>query len=186
MTPPYLEIPGALDAATAGRVRGEMSAAPGDRATVSGEGAGRTTSYARKATAVEVPTATGPVIAELLDRLRPPIADHFGRPLGEHEAPQFLRYVEGDYFVAHQDGNTPLMHDDTRFRQVSVVIFVSDGYSGGELVLHEGFGPSEQSVSLASTPGTLVAYPSETTHEVQPVTAGERLTIVSWYRGPAG
>jgi predicted 2-oxoglutarate/Fe(II)-dependent dioxygenase YbiX len=37
-------------------------------------------------------------------------------------------------------------------------------------------------VPLAPAPGTLVAFPSETTHEVTPITHGERLSIVSWYR----
>ena len=31
-------------------------------------------------------------------------------------------------------------------------------------------------------PGTLVAFRAETTHEVTPVTRGERYAIVSWYR----
>jgi SM-20-related protein len=183
VTPSFLEIPAALDGASAERIRDEMSAAGGDRATVSGESAGRTTSLARRATALAVSQATRDELVALLERLRPRIADHFARELAVAEEPQFLRYGPGDYFVAHQDGNTPLTHDDTRFRLVSVVIFAGDGYSGGELVLHEGYGPSDASVTIAPAPGTLVAYPSETTHEVLPVATGDRLTIVSWYRG---
>ena len=183
MSPPYLEIPDALDRAALERVRDEMRGGGGDRATVSGEGPGRSASLARRATEVEVSPEARDEVAALLERLRPRLGEHFGRPLDEIEPPQFLRYLEGDYFVAHQDGNTPVLHDDTRFRKVSVVLFAGDGYSGGELMLHEGYGPSDASVALAPPPGTLVAYPSETTHEVRPVTAGERLTVVSWYRG---
>jgi SM-20-related protein len=35
---------------------------------------------------------------------------------------------------------------------------------------------------MPNAPGTLVAYRAETTHEVTPVTHGERFTIVSWFR----
>jgi SM-20-related protein len=55
-------------------------------------------------------------------------------------------------------------------------------YCGGALVLHGPVSGSDPAVSLAPAPGTLVAFPSETTHEVAPVTHGERLSIVSWYR----
>jgi SM-20-related protein len=107
------------------------------------------------------------------------------------EEPQFLRYGPGDYFVAHQDGNTPLVYDESRFRKVSVVIFLSaqseyptpETFCGGALVLHGSVGQGEPPVTLAPAPGTLVAFPAETTHEVLPITHGERLSVVSWYRG---
>jgi predicted 2-oxoglutarate/Fe(II)-dependent dioxygenase YbiX len=38
-------------------------------------------------------------------------------------------------FVAHQDGNTPLIRDKARFRRVSIVIYVNADYSGGSLLL---------------------------------------------------
>jgi SM-20-related protein len=50
-------------------------------------------------------------------------------------------------------------------------------------VLPSPFGQAEPPQSLAAAPGTLVAFPSETTHEVLPITDGERLSVVSWYRG---
>ncbi len=136
-------------------------------------------SSARRATRIAVSENARTAIVGLLEGLKPRIEAHFNRALDGFEAPQFLRYGPGDYFVAHQDGNTPLVHDESRFRKVSVVIFVSapDAYSGGSLVLH-----AEPPVTLAPAPGTLVAFPSETTHEVLPITRGERLSIVSWYR----
>jgi predicted 2-oxoglutarate/Fe(II)-dependent dioxygenase YbiX len=125
----------------------------------------------------------------LLERQRPRVAAHFGRPLDGSEEPQFLRYGPGDYFVAHQDGNTPLVHDRSRFRKVSVVIFMSEQseqprpgtFCGGSLVLHGPFDRPDLQVAMGPAPGTLVAFPAETTHEVLPVTHGERLSIVSWY-----
>jgi len=154
-----------------------MEAAAGEPATMLGS---PRPSSARRATRIAVSQNARTAIVGLLEGLKPRIEAHFNRALDGFEAPQFLRYGPGDYFVAHQDGNTPLVHDESRFRKVSVVIFVSapDAYSGGSLVLH-----AEPPVTLAPAPGTLVAFPSETTHEVLPVTLGERLSIVSWYRG---
>ena len=159
-----------------------MRAAAGDQATVSGLGAGRSVvASARRATVVQVSDALRAEVGETLDDLRPRLAQRFDRRLDAFEAPVFLRYGPGDYFVAHQDGNTPLIYDDTRFRQVSVVILLSEPetYRGGALVLHAG--PDDR-VALTPAPGTLVAFRAETTHEVMPVTAGERLSVVSWCR----
>jgi SM-20-related protein len=108
--------------------------------------------------------------------------------LSECEEPQFLRYREGDFFVAHQDGNTGLLRLDTEQRRVSVSIFLSreselpgpNNYSGGSLVFRA---PADrEQFRIVAEPGTLVAFRSETTHEVTPVTRGERLSIVSWFR----
>jgi predicted 2-oxoglutarate/Fe(II)-dependent dioxygenase YbiX len=37
-------------------------------------------------------------------------------------------------------------------------------------------------VPVAPAPGTLICFRAETTHEVLPVTRGERVSIVSWFR----
>ncbi|HEX2271964.1 MAG TPA: 2OG-Fe(II) oxygenase, partial [Pyrinomonadaceae bacterium] len=116
------------------------------------------------------------------------VGKHFGVTLSECEESQFLRYKEGDFFVAHQDGNTGMLRLDTERRLVSTVIFLSreadapepgpNVHCGGSLVfrnLHERF-------HLRADPGTLIAFRSETTHEVTPVTYGERYSIASWYR----
>lgn len=184
-----LEVGQALDAATLARLRHEMRAGTGDRATVLGAPTqGRVISTARKAVQVAVDEATLSAVQALLGRLRPRIEAYFGRRVEGFEAPQFLRYGPGDYFVAHQDGNTPLVHDESRFRKVSVVLPLTaqsahptpETFCGGSLVLHDGAGPP---LHLAPRPGTLLAFPSETTHEVLPITHGHRLSIVSWYRG---
>ena len=190
----YLELPGAIDRATVDRLRGEMTASGGRAAVVLGAAPSESVMIGvRKATLVEVGDATRAKVADLLEGLRVRLAGHFGRALDAVEPAQFLRYGPGDFFVAHQDGNTPVIHDDSRFRKVSLVLFLSQQseepapgtYSGGALVLRGPYTEPDHEVSLAPTPGTVVAYPSETTHEVLPVTHGERLTIVSWYRSHA-
>ena len=118
----------------------------------------------------------------------PAIGEHFGVRLSECEEPQFLRYRKGDFFVAHQDGNTGLLRLDTERRLVSTVIFLSREaetpepgvYCGGSLVFTNHRGKYEK-FHLRADPGTLIAFRSETTHEVTPVTHGERHSIVSWY-----
>jgi SM-20-related protein len=185
------ELSRVLDAATLEQILRAMAVAPGDSAMVLGASPGqRVTSSARKATQVTVPQSSRAVVVDRLEQLRPGIAARFGRRLDSVEEPQFLRYGPEDYFVAHQDGNTPLVFDDSRFRRVTAVIFVSgqadypmpEKFCGGSLVLHAGFGQDDAKVMVTATAGTLVAFPAETTHEVLPITHGERLTVVSWYR----
>lgn len=120
-------------------------------------------------------------------------AQHFAVKLTECEDPQFLRYRKGDFFVAHQDGNTGMLRLDTERRRVSTVIFLSreadspvdgqDVYCGGSLVFTDlRNATSGAKFHHPAEPGTLIAFRSETTHEVTPVTHGLRYSIVSWYR----
>ena len=114
------------------------------------------------------------------------VAKHFAVTLKACEEPQFLRYRVGDFFVAHQDGNTGLLNLDAEHRLISTVIFLNrqseqpeiEAYTGGSLV----FSSVMDKFSLPSEPGMLVAFRSETTHEVTPVTHGDRYSIASWYR----
>jgi SM-20-related protein len=186
-----LRIPDFLDAATCEEIAAEMRAAGGGSATVYGkESAGAVDSLVRKATRLAVSARTNDRVVRLLLEGKAAMERHFGVVLADCEAPQFLRYVTGGYFVAHQDGNTPLIHDDSRCRKVSIVIFLSrktvepepGSYCGGALVTQGTYAESFQRSELETEPGTLVAFRAETTHEVTPVTHGERYTIVSWYR----
>jgi SM-20-related protein len=186
-----LRIPDFLDAATCEEIAAEMRAAGGGSATVYGkESAGAVDSLVRKATRLVVSARASDRVVRLLLERTSVLEQHFGVVLTHCEPPQFLRYVTGDYFVAHQDGNTPLIHDDSRFRKVSIVIFLSrktaepeaGSYGGGALVTHGTYAESYRRSELEAEPGTFVAFRAETTHEVTPVTHGERYTIVSWYR----
>jgi SM-20-related protein len=122
------------------------------------------------------------------------VGERFRVSLGGCEDPQFLRYEAGDFFVAHQDGNSTTMeYDRLRIRRVSVVIFLSSQtdapapgtYCGGSLVFFDpGVNPErkELGLSLRGEAGTLIAFRAETTHEVTPVICGERHSVVCWYR----
>jgi predicted 2-oxoglutarate/Fe(II)-dependent dioxygenase YbiX len=176
-----------LDTVRRDEIVAELRLASGSPAAVYGkETAGAVEPRVRKVMRLAVsPETRRYMMRQLLER-KGPLEKHFGIDFTECEEPQFLRYADGDYFVAHQDGNTPLIFDQTRHRRVSVVIFLNsqskepapDTYGGGALVFH---GPARR-LPVAAVPGTLVAFRAEVTHEVEPVTHGERYTIVSWYR----
>jgi SM-20-related protein len=187
----FLQINDFLDSVVRADVLVELSRSAGAPATLlSGDPAGAVYQAARRTTRVATPAHVRELLTRLLLDAKPKLESHFQLPLGECEEPQFLRYEEGDYFVAHQDGNTPLIYDKSRFRRVSVVIFLSTPasvrtphtYGGGEFVFHGS--PSEADLRISITPpaGSLVAFRAETTHEVIPVTHGERYTIVTWFR----
>lgn len=185
-----LQIPDFLDAPALDRLRADLAAAGGGDATVTGAGEGAAVqTLVRRTTRLAPSAETSERVRALLMARSEEIGAHFGVELRECEPPQFLRYRTGDYFVAHQDGNTPMIHDDTRFRKVSAVLFLSapaaepapGTYGGGALVFHGPFTTTLR-VPVSPPPGTLVAFRSETTHEVTPVTHGERLTVAAWFR----
>lgn len=192
--PELYHVPGFLDPADAAAVLAEARAAHGRTAGLLGRGAADEAALrVRRTSRVEVSPETRARVKAALMARQGELAERFGTPLGECEEPQFLRYETGDYFVPHQDGNTPMVYDDSRHRRVSAVVFLAPraeapaagAYGGGSLVLHGRYGAEDERVEAPAAPGTLVAFRSETTHEVTPVTHGERYTIVTWFRAPA-
>jgi SM-20-related protein len=133
----------------------------------------------RRTQRLELEAATETLIRTRLETMRPRLEAHFGQTLGGLESPQVLHYGPGDYFVAHQDGNTPLVHDRSRHRRVSVSLLLSapDDYAGGELVFHDG---AERRTAVIPA-GCAIAFRAETTHEVLPVESGERFSIAAWF-----
>lgn len=172
-----------FDAATCARLLDELRHASTSAATVYG-GAKKVDSLVRRTKHVAVSEETRALVMQQLASRKAEIEAHFGLTTDVIEEPQFLRYETGDFFVAHQDGNTPLIRDDSRFRKISLVIFLSNraDYAGGELVMHGRFPNHAQREIAPADAGTLVAFTAETTHEVTPLQSGERFTIVSWYR----
>jgi SM-20-related protein len=188
----YLEITDVLDKAACSALCAEVRAASGRPAGLLGRVEQKPAwPEVRRTRRAEVSAATEALVHDLLAQQKTALERHFGLVLGHAEKPQFLHYREGDFFVPHQDGNTPLNHDESRFRKVSAVIFLnrqSDdpspaNYAGGSLVLHGPYSGPDLRVAMPALPGSLVAFRSETTHEVTPVTRNERFTIISWYRG---
>ncbi|HBB98309.1 MAG TPA: 2OG-Fe(II) oxygenase [Blastocatellia bacterium] len=167
----------------------EMHSSTTSPAVTYGQGScGEVNETVRKVARVQPSEKTITRVTQRLMDHRERVAEHFGVSLRSCEEPQFLCYRTGDFFVAHQDGNTGLVTLETdKSRRVSVSIFLNsqneepdgDSYGGGSLVFSDW--RSNKRFELAGEPGTLVAFRSEITHEVVPVTHGERYSIVSWF-----
>ncbi len=183
---------GFFNARICGELIAELSGAAEDSATVYGLGeSGSVDERVRKVARLAPSPKTVERVRRQLLEIREKVGAHFGLTIRDCEEPQFLRYRVGDFFVAHQDGNTGLLRSDReRSRQISVVIFLNQQseipeaghYTGGALGFTE-WRPGRRGGQywLTGQTGTLVAFHSETTHEVAPVTWGERYSIVSWY-----
>ena len=129
-------------------------------------------------------------VTRALEDLKPDLERSFGVTLEGFEKPALLGYGGGDFFTPHRDvGGDPA----TDQRSVSVSVFLnapaagdddSDaGFRGGALTFYGLFGGDEgPGIPVAARPGMLVAFPSPTLHEVRPVEAGHRYTIVTWFR----
>jgi len=94
--------------------------------------------------------------------------------------PVFNCYQGGGHYGSHVD--SALMRvpgaDITLRSDLSATIFLSDpeSYEGGELVIESEYGAQE--VKLQA--GDMVLYPSNSLHQVAPVTEGQRLAAVTW------
>ena len=96
--------------------------------------------------------------------------------------------------MRHRDSSTEqIKFEHLNSRKISIVVFLNDASSepnaetfcGGSLTF---YGPDDvpraeaSGFDLKGETGLLVAFAADTLHEVQPVTHGERFTIISWFR----
>ena len=178
-----------FDADTCRELIGELRHSQASSALTYGKAeAGLVDERVRKVTRIRPSRQTIEKVTSRLGNYRASIENHFGIKLSDCEEPQFLCYRVGDFFVAHQDGNTGLTRLESESRRVSITIFLNsqadgseDGsYGGGALKFSDLKSP--EVFELTGESGMLVAFRSEITHEVLPVTHGERFAIVSWYR----
>lgn len=119
--------------------------------------------------------------------LKPDLETHFSQLLGDWEGPDFLVYEAGAFYHPHRDVGP---HHERR--AISTVTFLNGpmktgarhGYTGGALTLYgllDGPQWCNFPVRIEPRPGLFVAFPSSTIHEVQPVAAGRRCTVVGWF-----
>jgi len=92
------------------------------------------------------------------------------------QAPQFTQYGLNEYYEFHEDG--PRLEDD--MRKLSLVINISNPnqYKGGDFEFTGG------PLTEISKRGSVLVFPSDTTHRVTPVTYGKRYSLVNWFTGP--
>jgi len=177
-----------FDEKTCRELIAEMRDSAASAALTYGKGDAAVDERVRQVRSVSPLPQTVAYVSRQLDEQRADIGERFGIRLTGCEQPQFLCYRVGDFFVAHQDGNTGLVNlESDRTRRISVSIFLNhqssepeaDDYCGGSLLFSDWrIGARREVVGEA---GMLVAFRSELTHEVTPVIYGERFVIVSWY-----
>ena len=147
----------------------------------------------RKTKIVEISDADRLSLSEKILAIKPQIEEYFSIELAGCQVPQLLNYHPGDYFKIHRDVNEQNSgNPELAGRRVSAVIFLNEQspepkencFGGGLLNL---YGLIDQPVwkdkafPIKGETGLLIAFRSETLHEVTEVTYGERFTVVNWF-----
>jgi SM-20-related protein len=184
---------GFLDSATCLQVREQMCTAETRKGVIIGKGneEGVVDENWRKVLCAEVDKSINSLIKGKLLAIMPKLEEHFDVSLTGCDGPVFLRYGEQAFYKPHRDASDD-SPPEIRKRKVSAIIFlnakspkVSPGcYGGGDLTFYglmQGPQWEKCGFSLNAEPGSFIAFRSETMHEVQPVTFGQRFTVVNWF-----
>lgn len=177
------------------QIRGEMAAAVRAPAMIRPIGAadGVLDQTTRRTGVASVSPSTTALIEDQLRAIQPALEEHFRLRSTGWQLPQFYIYEEGDFFAAHRDrAEDEIAPDWVRARKVSISILLNDvkggidgePHGGGALVFYGARGDRNGTgfvIPLESEEGMFVAFPSDWTHEVQPVTSGRRYSIVTWF-----
>lgn len=134
---------------------------------------------------VEMGEITPKIIDLMKNTVKEIVNPFYGVEVYDSEVPQILSYGIGGHYRPHIDGEalwqTPegeLIWKKSVDRDLSMVFFLNDDYEGGEFVF------PELKVRIRPEPGMLVCFPSNRfyKHGVEPVTKGQRYSIVCWAR----
>ena len=92
--------------------------------------------------------------------------------------PLLTRYQPGMRYGAHTDAAFLQLPAQTIRSDISCTVFLNDPeeYEGGELHVRLG----DADIRFKLQPGEAILYPSDTLHEVEPVTRGERLVAITF------
>jgi len=166
-----------FDADACRRVRQAMAAGTVEDAEILEDGV-RVADEVRRTTTIEVDQDTLTFVERALDRCRNAAAAFHEVTLVAREGASFLRYHTGGFYRAHRDHAVSRDWPAAARRRIAIVVFLNDDFTGGELRL---FPRVTAPVSITAAAGTLVAFDARMLHEVLPVTAGTRETIVDWF-----
>ena len=96
------------------------------------------------------------------------------------EGVQLSRYKLGQFYNKHVDFNgNPDTKAHTRKLSISVQLSDENSYDGGDLIVYYG---GEKYIA-SKVKGTIIVFDSRLTHEVTPITRGERYSLVKWFHG---
>jgi PKHD-type hydroxylase len=92
--------------------------------------------------------------------------------------PLMTRYHPGMAYGAHTDAAYLQLPGMFIRSDISCTIFLNppEAYEGGALHVRQG----DASIRFKLPPGSAILYPSDTLHEVEPVTKGERLVAITF------
>jgi len=182
-----------IDPETCQDLREMVRSAPARLATVADERGLVTDRSTRSTHLAEVAPDAVKLVEARLASVLPEVESHYDLPLTGFQPPQFLVYRTGDFFHEHTDNDEA---DDAlesvRTRSVAAVIFLNgegdsaepDAYRGGELTFYDLFEQPRAerlALPLKAEEGLLITFPANVPHAVQPVQAGERYTVVTWF-----
>jgi len=133
--------------------------------------------------------------------VKPDIEKYFNAKIGDSEGATGMGYQVGDFYINHSDNSLPVVNGngqtthfsyESRNRQLSSILFLTDGVDeitsgnqciGGNLTFGYIFDDNEQPLLIEPKRGRFVVFPSNPiySHQVNEVYAGFRMTIVNWY-----
>lgn len=178
---------GFFDAATCASLCSEMRRAGSEKALISGKDVDLLDEDFRRVLRAKLEASITNMVSEAILVLKPSLEDHFRVSLQSSEKPVFLRYEEGAFYRPHVDG---WGHNNDR--RISIVIFLNgrseepspNTFGGGDLTFYGLLdGPQWEKCAFAldAEEGLLIAFRSNTMHEVRPVTFGQRFTVATWF-----
>lgn len=107
---------------------------------------------------------------------------HFQLDIDRFDGFQYSKYKEGGHYKFHSDVVVDPHHG--MFRKLSVVVMLSDeeDYEGGVFSFLPG-GNIDKPERVKLKKGQMILFLSHIVHQVEPVTKGKRLTLVTWVLG---
>lgn len=176
---------GFVDSADCARLRAAIEEGRAEAAEILEAGV-RVDEAVRRAEVIDIDPRMLATVEARFDEIRDRIAARFGITLVSREGTGFLRYRTGGRYLPHRDRGEVEGWPGASQRQVALVLFLNSSrasdpaaaFAGGALTL---YGPGDQHLEIAPREGTLVAFPADILHEVQPVTAGVRDVAIDWF-----
>jgi predicted 2-oxoglutarate/Fe(II)-dependent dioxygenase YbiX len=95
----------------------------------------------------------------------------------KHTKYQFTEYKLGEFYKWHKDSDKSSPHNSIKNRYCSVVIQLTDEYTGGDLELID----EEEIIKFKNGKGNLFIFLSNLMHRVTEVESGTRYSLVTWF-----
>ena len=118
----------------------------------------------------------GHVIHSTLQDVWVEASSFIGTTVNFVEPYELKQYGIGDFFGKHTDNYNSLSEDIDRKITMSIQLSDDEDYVGGDLLI--------LNQKSSRKKGSIIAFPSVLTHQVNPIFKGERWSLISWAWGP--